>query len=883
MDLELKNISTHTPMMQQYLTIKAQHPGCLLLYRMGDFYELFFDDAKHAAKILDITLTQRGQSAGEPIPMAGVPYHAVEYYLAKLIAAGESCAICEQIGDPAASKGVVKREVVRTITPGTVSDELLLDAKQDNYLCALAVGKKIFGLASCDITSGFFHIQDCINVQAINDELARLQPAELLIAEEMDITAFVFPKKTVIKKRPHWEFESSLAARVLTAQFQVSDVAVLGCAAVPVATIAAGALLHYVQLTQQTCLAHIQQLTIDQASQILGLDATTRRNLELTENIQGGKDYTVASVLDDTQTVMGSRLLKRWLHQPLRDHNVINARLQAVASAIAHMDLDAVQTLLNAIGDLERILARIALRSARPRDLVQLRQSLQQLPALYTHCLSGATNHWQALLNHLQGFPELVALLERALVDNPAVLVRDGGVIASGYDALLDECRALAENNSDYLVQLEIRERERTQIPTLKVGYNKIHGFFIEITRAQSVKAPSDYLRRQTLKNAERYITPELKSYEDKVLSSQERALAREKYLYEDLLETIALQLTPLLHCAHALSEVDVLINFAKQALRLNLTQPELIMNAEIHIQQGRHLVVEALSDEPFIANDVVLTHDRQLLLITGPNMGGKSTYMRQTALICLLAHVGCFVPAQHAVIGDIDRIFTRIGASDQLAKGQSTFMVEMTETAQILHQATDHSLVLLDEIGRGTSTFDGLAIAWSCAHYLLDKVKCLTLFATHYFEMTHLPDHHATCQNIHLDAVKQGEHIAFLYHVKPGPASQSYGIAVAHLAGVPKSVITHAQQKLRELEQSDVVQHGKRVQTEFIFDDTVNAKQSHALQNIGNNQLTTRINNEFHLLLEEINPDVLSPKQALELLYQLKQIYDKSADIISR
>jgi DNA mismatch repair protein MutS len=860
---EQSTFSDHTPMMQQYLRIKAEYPDTLVFYRMGDFYELFFDDAYKAAKLLDITLTARGQSANKPIPMAGVPFHAVESYLAKLVKLGESIVICEQIGDPATSKGPVERQVTRIITPGTVSDEALLDERRDNILLALDAEEDQFGIATLDITNGQFNILEIQGKEALFSELERIRPAEILINENSDHDKLL-EGKSGVRRRPPWEFELNSAARLLTQQFQIQDLASFGIHDLPLAISAAGSLLQYVKYTQRTALPHIRNLKIDHREDGIILDAATRRNLELVTNLRGEFENTLASVFDCTSTAMGSRLLRRWLNQPLRNRDILKLRQLAISALMERRggpmcppvpQYEKLQLLLRNIGDIERSLGRIALKSARPRDLAQLRNVLIILPEIQQQLKYIEAIRIQELSQQIDEFPDLKNLLQRAIIENPPMTIRDGGVIATGYDAELDELRALSENTGQFLVELEGREKKRTGIATLKVGYNRIHGFYIEISRGQANNAPTDYIRRQTLKNAERYITPELKSYEDKVLSSNSRALAREKFLYEQLLETLIKHLEKLQAMASALAELDVLNNLAERAESLNLVAPELSTTSGIFIEAGRHPVIEQVTKDPFIPNDIGLNEKRQMLIITGPNMGGKSTYMRQTALIVLLAYIGSFVPAKSATIGPIDRIFTRIGAADDLASGRSTFMVEMTETANILHNATENSLVLMDEIGRGTSTFDGLSLAWACAAYLAKEIRAFTLFATHYFELTHLPESFSNVTNVHLDAVEHDDKIVFLHTVNEGPANQSYGLQVAQLAGVPQVVIKQAKQKLLELENHSVA----------MTQVTTPKEQKDLFINIVN-----------HPAIEELTKlkvDDLSPKQALEVLYRLKDL----------
>lgn len=796
-DMDSKQ-SNHTPMMQQYLRIKAEHPDMLLFYRMGDFYEMFYDDAKRGAKLLDLTLTYRGQSNGEPIPMAGVPYHAVENYLAKLIKRGESVAICEQIGDPATSKGPVERQVTRIVTPGTVSDEALLDQHQDNLLLAVYEHKQRYGLAYCDMSSGRFQLLECSGEEALASELERLQAAEILFPDNNPALAQTLSEQcAACQARADWTFAYDNAEQRLCQQFNTQHLSGFAVDEYPLAISAAGSLLQYVQQTQRTALPHITKVQKEQREDSVILDAATRRNLEIMHNLQGGKDNTLISVMDNTATVMGSRLLRRWLNRPIRDISQLQQRQTAIATLLHQQAYAECHTQCRAIGDIERILARIALRSARPRDLAQLRDALQQLPLLQQLIAPLDNDHLHALAQQISEYPDLQDLLQCAIIDNPPVVIRDGGVIADGFDPELDQLRQLSENSSQYLIDLEQRERERLNCSTLKVGFNRVHGYYIEISRAQSAAAPDDYIRRQTLKNAERYITPELKTFEDKVLSAKAKALAREKYLYEQLIETLNQSLLALQQTAAAIAEFDVYVNLAERAHQLKLHCPSLVTKPVLSITQGRHIVIAEKFEKPFIANDIQLDTQQTMLLITGPNMGGKSTYMRQTALITLLAYIGSYVPAQAAEIGPIDRIFTRIGASDDLASGRSTFMVEMTETANILHNATEQSLVLIDEIGRGTSTYDGLSLAWACAAHLAENIKAYTLFATHYFELTQLSEHYACVTNVHLSATLHQGELVFLYQVNPGAVNQSYGIQVAKLAGIPNDVIAAAKQKL--------------------------------------------------------------------------------------
>ena len=850
-----------TPMMQQYLRIKAEFPHMLLFYRMGDFYELFYDDARRAAQLIDITLTSRGKSGGEPIPMAGVPYHSVENYLSRIVRRGESVAICEQIGDPKTSSGPVERKVVRIITPGTLTDEALLDARSDNLLVAIANGpgsgtaetsaSSRIGLAWMDLSAGRFKVMELETPQALQSELERLNPAEVLVEEGHETAAGVTEARK-ITAMPPWNFDVQSAARLLCAQFGTQDLAGFGCADMPAAVSAAGCLLTYVKNTQRTGLPHLEKLTVEQTDDALFMDAATRRNLELEKSLSGDDNNTLAGIMDRCATTMGSRMLRRWLNRPLRDHVTLRTRYQAL-EALNHSD-PLVED-LRQIGDLERILARISLQSARPRDFAHLRTALRLLPGL-RNAVAGAESELLTALHRDMGEqPETLQRLEKAIIEDPPMLIRDGGVIAGGYDAQLDELRDTSRNADSYLTDLESRERERTGLPSLKVGYNRVHGYYIEISKAQAVRAPDDYIRRQTLKGAERYVTPELKDFEGKVLSARERALAREKQLYQELLEAHIEVLAELQTMAHAIAELDVLANLRRRADALNFRPPILSEQRGIEIRAGRHPVVEQVLEDPFIANDLRLDDSRQLLVVTGPNMGGKSTYMRQAALIVILAHMGSYVPADEAVIGPIDRIFTRIGAADDLSGGRSTFMVEMTEAANILNNASGTSLVLMDEIGRGTSTFDGLSLAWAIAHYIGEQVGALTLFATHYFELTSLANELDACANVHLDATEHGDQLIFMHRVKDGPANQSYGLQVASLAGVPATVISRARKYLDELEQQSLKNRNPN--------DTQQELKFGAPEPAGD---------ELRDTLDAIQPDELTPRQALQALYDLQE-----------
>lgn len=845
-----ETLQQHTPMMRQYWSIKSQYPDMLLFYRMGDFYELFHEDAEKAARLLGITLTKRGASAGEPIRMAGVPYHAAEQYLAKLAKLGESVAICEQIGDPAKSKGPVERQVTRILTPGTLTDSALLDDSRDNLLLAICAGEGVIGLARINLASGQFVLSE-VAVGLLGQELERIGAAELLIPDDLQ-HAVIETSKCPKRRLAPWQFDLDSARQSLTKQFETRDLDGYGCAGLTAAIAAAGALLDYVKHTQRTTLPHINGLIVEQTGDFIGLDAATRRNLEIDQTLRGEESPTLYSLLNTTRTAMGARLLRHWLHHPLCDRATLAGRHEAVSALIGSSAYEVLRAQLRIVGDIERITARIALKSARPRDLSGLRESLCQLPLLQAELKPVSQPLLQQLAAGLEPPVETLDLLQKAIQQEPSAVLREGGVIADGYDAELDELRGIQTNCGEFLLKFEAQEKERTGIANLKVEYNSVHGFYIEISRAQAEQAPAEYRRRQTLKNAERFITPELKTFEDKVLSANERALAREKLLYDEVLNRLALYISRLQANAAAVAQLDVLACFAERAQALNYVAPQFTEEPGIAIIGGRHPVVEQIA-QPFIANDTVLSPYRQLLLITGPNMGGKSTYMRQTALIVLLAHCGSFVPVASAKLGSIDRIFTRIGASDDLAGGRSTFMVEMTETANILHNATDQSLVLLDEIGRGTSTFDGLSLAWAVAKQLLEKNRSYTLFATHYFELTRIVDEFKQACNVHLDAVEHGKGIVFLHHVEEGPASQSYGLQVAQLAGIPKSVVASAKRKLVQLEQQNLTAGPQ------------------ADMFVENHQEPEPVQHVVVDALETTDPDDLTPKQALELLYKLK------------
>ncbi len=851
--------SQHTPMMQQYLRIKAQHPDVLLFYRMGDFYELFYDDARRAAALLDITLTARGSSAGQPIPMAGVPFHAVDSYLARLVRKGESVAICEQKGEPGSTRGPLEREVVRIITPGTVTDAALLEERHDTLAAALARDGERFGLAWLDLAAGRFTVLEARGDAALAAELERLKPAELLVAE--GAAGGLSAGDAVLRARPPWHFELSSASRLLTDQLGTLDLKGFGADELPLAIRAAGALLQYVRDTQRSSLPHVRALTVEERGDALVLDAATRRNLELDSSLGGNEEATLFAVIDSCVTAMGSRELRRRLNRPLTDQRALRERYQALGALIEARRFGLLREQLAPVGDIERILARVALRSARPRDLTQLRRSLEALPSLRALLAPIDSPLLSSLHVRILEHREQVALLAAAIAAEPAAMLRDGDVIAAGYDRELDELRRIATHTDEFLLDLERRERERTGLAALKLGYNRVQGFFIEVARRDAERVPKDYIRRQTVRSAERFITAELKSFEDRVLGARDRALARERALYEELLTQLIDALAPLQATASALAELDTLAALAERASALGWSAPALVEEPRLTIESGRHPVVERFTDTPFVPNDLRLDAARRMLIITGPNMGGKSTYMRQAALIVLLAHMGSYVPADALVMGPIDRIFTRIGAADDLAGGRSTFMVEMTEAANILHNATARSLILLDEIGRGTSTFDGLSLAWAMARDIATRVRAFALFATHYFELTTLASELEGCANVHLDATEHGDGIVFLHAVKDGPANRSYGLQVAQLAGVPLEVIGAARRYLEALEsERDRLRAGNgrgAPQSElplFTAPPTPAAERLRAA-------------------LAAIDPDELSPKAALEELYRLRRL----------
>ncbi|MGQ0501571.1 MAG: DNA mismatch repair protein MutS [Panacagrimonas sp.] len=847
--------TAHTPLMQQYLALKAQVPDTLLLFRMGDFYELFYDDARKAARLLNITLTRRGESAGAPVVMAGVPYHQLDSYLARLLKTGESAAIAEQVGEVGADKGPVRREIVRLVTPGTATDEVLLDPLRSSLLAAACCVGGVYGLAWLELSSGRFSVSQTAALRDFASELSRIAPSELLVPEE---GAPPLGERSGTR-RPAWHFDEASARRLLCGQFQTPNLRGFGCEELTAAIAAAGALLQYVQETQKTAAVHLTGLRVEAPDDTLMLDPSTRRNLEIDRTLLGDHEHTLLAVLDRCATPMGSRALARTLLRPIRNQAELETRFDAIDALLLDRACEPLRTDLRSIADLERVVARVALRSARPRDLTGLRDTLLALPAVRRHLDDLPSPRIAGLRAQLDGHEDLATHLKAALAESPPLTVRDGGVFREGFDAVLDRLRQLSTGADQFLVDLEAQERQRTGIETLKVGYNRVHGFYIEIGKTHAAKIPPEYTRRQTLTNFERYITEDLKRFEDQVLSARDRALTREKELYEALLDHFVTHLAPLQAAAQALAELDVLANLAEAAQRLNLRRPAFQAQPMLDIRGGRHLVVEQQSGAPFVPNDVVLNADRRLLVITGPNMGGKSTYMRQTALIVLMAYAGCFVPAQSAQLGPVDRIFTRIGSRDDLASGQSTFMVEMTETANILHNATRSSLVLMDEIGRGTSTYDGLSLARASAEFLARETGALTLFATHYFELTRLAQALPGIANVHLDAAEfgaEGEKLVFLHTVKEGPANRSYGLQVAALAGVPPAVVKAARAYLADLERSPQP-----------------APKGAPVKAPPQLSLFEPPSSPVLDLLKTLNPDALSPREALDVLYRLKAL----------
>lgn len=848
--MDNNSINSHTPMMQQYLRIKAEHPDMLLLYRMGDFYELFFEDAKTAAKLLDLTLTHRGQSNGKPIPMAGVPYHAIDNYLARLLKQNQSVAICEQIGDSVTSKGPMERKVVRILTPGTLSDEALIEAKRNHFLLAIHQHRNYYGLAWADISEGRFHLLQIQQEELLTAEINRINPAEILISESFAAPEWL--KNYCVQTRPNWDFDPNRAKERVHKQFGINQLIAFDESTYVHTIPAAGCLLAYLQITQRQTLPHLSHITLEQHADYLQLDAATQKHLELFESNQGSTSNTLFALLDKTANAMGSRLLKSWLGRPLRNGNILQNRQIAIQEIIQQKQFINLQPLLQQVSDLYRIISRIALKSARPRDLVQLRETLALIPEIHQQLHHNQSKHIKELTSFIVPIPQLQSLLTLAIVENPPVLIRDGGVIAEGFDEELDELRELSQNSSEKLQKLEENERGSLGLNTLKFGFNRVQGYYIELSKSQAERAPTHFIRKQTLKSTERFTTKELQAFEDIVLSAESKALAREKWLYENLLVETHQYISRIKLMAEALAEIDVLNCLAERAITLNWNRPELTFSSGIHVQQGRHPILENLLQEKFIANDFDVEQDRHVLLITGPNMGGKSTYMRQNALIVLLAHIGSFVPAKTAKIGKIDKLFTRIGASDSLATGRSTFMVEMTETAHILRHATTESLVLIDEIGRGTSTHDGMALAYACCDYLANQIRCYTLFSTHYFELTRLSEHSASIENRHVSAQIHQNKIIFLYRIEKGAANRSYGLEVAGLAGIPDAVL---QQARHYLQHSETI-----VPIQPVDSSSTSVAEPHPIHS---------------LILREIdNLDVdnLTAREALNFIYRIKQ-----------
>ena len=850
MQISESSLHQHTPVIQQYLGFKYQHPDKLLFFRMGDFYELFFEDAKKAARLLDITLTKRGQSAGDPIPMAGVPFHAVENYLARLLRMGVSIVICEQIGDPAQSKGPVERKVTRIITPGTATDDALLDQQRECVLLSIFSDNHCVGIASLELSSGQFRVMEIDDINILHHELKRINPSELLLSESQTHLINRGEINCRVTTRSDDYFNINSAKELIKRQYSLKTFKGLDYEKMDLAQCAAGAALQYARETQCRDLYHIKNITVEFRDDWITLDPVSRRNLELAQDISGNKQNSLLNIMDTTSNAMGSRLLKRWLFQPIRDHSQLRLRHDAVNQLLINQNYIGLRNLLNMVSDMERIVSRVSLETARPRDLIQLQNTLAILPDIHSFLNHLDSPRIQQLLTEIDLLPDLKSYLDKALVECPPVTIRDGGVIANGFDKTLDGFRKLSSDVGNYLIKLEEKEKLRTGLSNLKVGFNRVHGYYIEISRLHSDVVPTEYHRRQTLKATERFITEELKQFEVKVLSAREKSLTREKILYDKILKRIGEDLTKIQMISTAMAELDVLSTFAERAEILNYSRPEFSDTPGISVQNGRHPVVEQIQTQPFIANDIVMNEDQRMLLITGPNMGGKSTYMRQTALIVILAHIGSFVPADSAVLGPIDRIFTRIGASDDLASGQSTFMVEMVETSNILNCATEHSLVLMDEIGRGTSTYDGLALAWACANYLITEMKSFTLFATHYFELTELADNLDCTINLHFDAVEHDDKIVFMHRVKNGPANQSYGLQVAQLAGIPISVINNAKQRLIDIESIPLPGIETKPQSDMFNKEDPFIKE-----------------------LAQIDPDSITPKQALELLYKLKNL----------
>ncbi len=853
----LDSPSANTPMMQQYLRIKADYPDTLLFYRMGDFYELFYEDAEQAARLLDITLTSRNKSSPNPIKMAGVPFHSVNQYIQKLIQQSIPVAICEQVGDPAKAKGPVERKVVRVITPGTLTDENFLDARTENLIMAVHETDASCSIAILEVSSGRFLAREIPEPQSIHSEIERIQPAEVLVADSAPLAEQL--KTEGLREIPQWYFGLERASELLKKQYGVQSLAAFGCDLHPEATAVAGALLQYALDVFGSELPHIQVLQFEDPDDYLILDSYSWRNLEVERNLSGDTKNSLLELYDGCSTAMGARTLRRWFRKPSRNRSEVQRRHIIIEHLLEVGALITLNPKLKSIADVERISSRIATRSAKPTDLVRLRESLKSVPSLIESINAGDCAEAKTLCGSMDDIPEVVDVLARAIVDEPSNQLRTGGFINPQYDAELGELVRLRDDSGLALAQMEVRERTRTSIRNLKVHYNRVHGYYIEVPRQAADQVPEDYVRRQTLKNNERYITPELRKFESEILSAKEKALAREKLLYEQLLDQLQPFISRMQSTAASLAELDVLCNFAELSITHDLTRPELVEQPGISIVGGRHPMVEAMLNKPFVPNCAELNSDNRLLMITGPNMGGKSTYMRQTAVITLLAYTGCYVPAKSATIGPVDRIFTRIGASDDLSAGSSTFMVEMTEMAAILHGATEHSLVIVDEIGRGTSTFDGLALAWACADSLLNDIRTLCMFSTHYFEITALAEQSTGARNVHLDAVQHAGKIVFLYEVKDGATNQSYGIQVARLAGIPSKVVSVASERLAKLTQSvGNREHVATTQQQLSIFDTEPATSS-----------------PLEDKLAEIEPDELSPKEALEMLYLLKRMHD--------
>lgn len=849
---------SHTPMMRQYLKIKSQYPNMLVFYQMGDFYELFFEDAKKASLLLGITLTARGKSQGKSIPMAGVPLHAADNYLAKLVKQGESVVICEQMESKSMTKGLVNREVTRILTPGTLSDDTLLDQKTDNWITAIAMQQQMFGIATLSITSGKFTIEQVTSTAMLLSTLERLRPSEIIIAEGSVLKNVLSPLEIQITYRPEWDFDLTTGINALCDQFKTKDLKGFGVEEASLALQAAGCLLQYIKYTQRAALPHVQSIYLEKTSHIVQMDRTTRKNLELITTIQGNKKNSLCFILDKTATVMGSRLLKHWLNHPIRHFQTIKARQKTISELIARQAYNKIHIQLKSIADIERITARIALRTARPHDLIALRNSLTVLPSLQKE-LDAFTHipHLNKLAKNISQYDSLLAHLEAALLENPANTLREGGVFASHFDSTLDELQNLMRDAKKYLAKFQEEEQRNTKLSSLKVCHNHLHGFYIELSKGQAALAPAHYIRKQTLKNVERYITPELTTLQDRVLKSQSQAITREKFLYEQLLNKLTSYLISLKQTAESIAELDLLNNLSERACTLNWHAPALTEQRGIFINKGRHPVLELTNQEPFIPNDIMLDDQHSTLIITGPNMGGKSTYMRQVALIVLLTFIGSFVPAEKAIIGPIDQIFTRIGASDDLTSGRSTFMVEMTETANILNNSTRYSLVLMDEVGRGTSTFDGMALAWASAQYLAEATEALTLFATHYFELVELEQCIPSIKNVHVDAIEHNNQIVFLHQIKEGAASKSYGLHVAQLAGIPNCVLQKAHEKLETLQQ-----------------DNMSKAPTLAPSTLSSVKLEQK-NNPILEKLKSIVIDEVTPKAALNLLYELINLTD--------